>query len=283
MHPALRRSPGSRVGGCRMEIIRRRMDERKTMYLIEQGSPQNPAILFLHGTGVGGWMWQDFLPGLADYHCILVDLPGHGKSNDREWVSLEDTANQISGIISGHTPGRKAHVVGASLGGSVAFQLLCSHPELVDRTLISGTSLLPMPGGPVFKMMIRMVAPLIKKDFVLRAALKALNFSEEGYARFKEAMLAVSSRTFVRAFSDGLSQRYSPALEKVKTPILLLSGEKEPGYIAKSNSMLAGRLKDARARIVPKMGHGWMGESPQLFHRVLTAWLKGGELPAELI
>ncbi len=253
------------------------------MHLIEQGSPKNPTILFLHGTGVGGWMWQDYLPGLADYHCILVDLPGHGKSNDQEWVSLQDTANRISGVISGCAPGRKAHIVGASLGGSVSFQLLCSHPEVVDHTLISGTSLLPMPGGSVFKLMIRMIAPVMKKDFVLRAALKALNFSEEGYPRFKQAMLDVSSRTFVRAFSDGLDQRYSPDLEKVTSPILLLSGEKEPGYIAKSNSMLASRLKNARARIVPKMGHGWMGESPQLFQRVLTSWLKDAELPRELI
>ncbi len=61
------------------------------MYFTEQGSPNAPSILFLHGTGVGGWMWQDNVRDLKEYHCILVDLPGHGRSNDREWVSLADS------------------------------------------------------------------------------------------------------------------------------------------------------------------------------------------------
>jgi len=253
------------------------------MYIVEHGSRQGESIVFLHGNAVGGWMWQPYLADLAGYHCILVDLPGHGKSNDQDWISLADTARRVSEIIRGYTKGRKAHIVGASLGGSVAYQLLCAHPEVVDRALISGTGLLPMPGGFIFKFMIRLVAPFMKKDFVLRAALKALNFTEEGYEQFKQAILAVSSTTFVKAFDDGLNQRYSKDLENAKNPILLISGEKEPGYIAKSNAMVAARHQNAAARIVPGMGHGWMGESPQLFTRVLTAWLTGGELPKELV
>ncbi|MBN2086674.1 MAG: alpha/beta hydrolase [Anaerolineales bacterium] len=253
------------------------------MFVSEHGSRQGESIVFLHGNAVGGWMWQPCLADLAGYHCILVDLPGHGKSNDQEWVSLADTARRVSEIIRGYTKGGKAHIVGASLGGSVAFQLLCDHPELVDRALISGTSLLPMPGGSFFKFMIRLIAPVMKKDFVMRAALKALNFSEEGFEQFRQAILAVSSRTFVKAFDDGLNQRYSKDLEKAKNPVLLISGEKEPGYIAKSNTMVAMRHPNAVARIVPGMGHGWMGESPQLFNRVLKAWLADGELPSELV
>ncbi|MGB7538782.1 MAG: alpha/beta hydrolase, partial [Anaerolineales bacterium] len=241
------------------------------------------SIVFIHGTGVGGWMWQSNINELIDYHCILVDLPGHGNSNDQEWISLEDSAYKISDIIRAHTKTKKAHIVGASLGGSVAFSLLCIAPELVDHTLISGTSLLPMPGGMIFKAMIRLIAPIMKKDIVLRAALKALNLSEEGYGQFKQAMMAVSRKTFINAFSDGLNQRYSTDLEKVRTPILLISGEKEPSYIRKSNKMLQKRLINAKAKFVPGMGHGWMGEAPGLFTSVLTKWLLNEELPKELI
>ncbi len=153
------------------------------------------------------------------------------------------------------------------------------HPEVVDHTLISGTSLLPMPGGALFKGMIRLVAPFMKQDFVLKAALKALKLSEDGYAQFRQAMRAVSRRTFVNAFTQALDLRYSSALEKVETPLLLVSGEKEPGYIAKSNQLLASRLKHATARVVPGCDHGWMGESPALFTRVLKAWLQDQPLP----
>lgn len=253
------------------------------MYLSEHGTQEASAIIFLHGNAVGGWMWQPYLSELSNYHCLLLDLPGHGKSNDLEWLSLEETANQVTKLIQERTPQKRAHLVGASLGGSVAFQLLDMCPEVVDHVLITGTSLFPMPGLALFKVMIRLMAPLIKSDLFLRAALKALNYSGEGSEQFCQALHDISRQTFVKAWSQALDLRYSPSLQKVKNPILLIAGEKEQRFIHQSNFYLAGRLPNAKARIAPKMGHGWMGESPILFRRVLKAWLTDTALPEDLL
>ncbi len=253
------------------------------MYVSEHGSRDAPALVFLHGNAVGGWMWHPYLSELCDYHCLLLDLPGHSQSNDLEWVSLADTAKQVIQIIRERTSRQQAHLVGASLGGSVAFQLLCLCPEATDHTLITGASLLPMPGLVFFKIMIRLMAPLIKTDFFVRAALKALNFSGEDSEQFRQALHAISRRTFVNAWSQALDLRYSSELEKVETPILLMAGEKEPRFIHQSNCLLAERLPKAKSRIAPQMGHGWMGESPTLFNRVLKSWLTDTELPSELL
>ena len=248
------------------------------MYVSEHGSQAAQAIVFLHGTAVGGWMWQAYLCELREYHCLLLDLPGHGKSNGLEWLSLADTATQVARIIRERTARQRAHLVGASLGGAVAFQLLSMYPEAVDHTLITGSSLLPMPGLALFKGMLPLMAPLIKTDLFLRAALKALNFSDADGEQFRQALRAVSRRTFVSAWSQALDLRFSPALEKVTTPVLLMAGEKEGKFIHRSNSLLAERLPNAKARIAPNMGHGWMGESPALFTRVLKAWLADSTL-----
>jgi len=72
-------------------------------------------------------------------------------------------------------------------------------------------------------------------------------------------------------------------LEKVQNPVLLMAGEKEQEFIHQSNFYLAGRLPNAKARIASQMGHGWMGESPTLFRRVLKAWLTDTALPEELL
>jgi len=253
------------------------------VYIFEYGPREAPAIVFLHGNAVGGWMWQPYLGEFQDYHCLLLDLPGHGKSNALEWLSLADTAEQVVQVICERTSQQRAHLVGASLGGSVIFQLMCTSPEAVDHTLITGTSLLSMPGLGFFKIMIRLMAPLIKTDFFLRAALKALNFSDEDCEQFRQSLHAISSQTFVIAWSQALDLRYSSELEKVKTPILLMAGEKEQKFIHQSNFLLAERLPNAKARIAPKMGHGWMGESPTLFSRVLKSWLADTELPGELL
>ncbi len=140
-----------------------------------------------------------------------------------------------------------------------------------------------MPGLALFKVMIRLMAPLIKTDFFMRAALKALNFPDKEYEQFRQALHAISGQTFVKAWCQALDLRYSSELEKVKTPILLMAGEKEQGFIHQSNHLLAERLPNAKSRIAPKMGHGWMGESPLLFSRVLNLWLTDTELPGELL
>jgi len=148
--------------------------------------------------------------------------------------------------------------------------------------LITGTSLLPMPGLAFFKIMIHLMAPLIKTDFFIKAALKALNFSGKENAQFHRALQAISSKTFAQAWCQALDLRYSTELERVKTPILLMAGEKEQEFIHQSNFMLEQRLQNAKSRIAPGMGHGWMGESPELFTRVLRSWLMEKELPSEL-
>ncbi len=253
------------------------------MYIEEYGSQDTPALVFLHGNAVGGWMWQPFLEEFCDLHCILLDLPGHGKSNKIEWLSLSDTAQQVIRMIHEHTSEHRAHLVGASLGGSVIFQILCQCPEVVDHTLITGTSLLPMPGLALFKIMIHLIAPWIKTDWFINSALKALNFSGKEKEQFRQALQAISSQTFAKAWYQALDLRYSTELERVTTPILLMAGEKEQKFIHQSNFMLGQRLPNTISLIAPKMGHGWMGESPDLFTRVLRAWLMEYELPRELL
>ncbi len=253
------------------------------MYISEHGSRNAPALVFLHGVAVGGWMWESLLGELQDYQCILLDLPGHGKSNAQEWLSVADTADQVVDVIRKRTIQQRAHLVGASLGGSVAFQILGTCPEVVDHALITGTSLLPMPGLAFFKAMIHLMAPLIKTDFFIRAMLKALNFKSDENEQFRQALQAISSHTFAKAWSQALDLRCSPQLEKVKNPVLLMAGEKEQKFIHQSNALLAGQLPNAKARIVPGMGHGWMGESPGLFNRVLKSWLGDTDLSDELL
>ena len=85
----------------------------------------------MHGVGTSGWMWARQVAALADFHCLNVDLPGHGRSNRETWVSLADTAAQIAEIIQERATNRRAHIVGLSLGGYVALALLDRHADVL--------------------------------------------------------------------------------------------------------------------------------------------------------
>jgi pimeloyl-ACP methyl ester carboxylesterase len=128
------------------------------LYVHETGIPGAPSIVFLHGVGASGWMWAKQTASLADFHCLTVDLPGHGKSNQETWVSLRNTADQIAAIIQERPTNGRAHLVGLSLGGYVALALLEHHADVLDRVVISGVTAAPMPNRALLPVQLGLMA-----------------------------------------------------------------------------------------------------------------------------
>ena len=144
-----------------------------TLHVSESGSADAPTIVFLHGAGVAGWMWQPQVHDLArDYHCLVPDLPGHGQSPDAADFSLADCAAQIAGLIRSRAHAGKAHLVGLSMGSSIALQLLADHPQLADHVIVSGPSAGPMPH--IYNLLTRLLAPLARNEFMLRQSARTL-------------------------------------------------------------------------------------------------------------
>ena len=75
----------------------------------------------------------------SDYHCIVPDLPEHGKSIDLRPFTINKSSEMIAEIIRNHTSNGKAHLVGMSIGAQIIIQLLSKTPELVDHAIIGGT------------------------------------------------------------------------------------------------------------------------------------------------
>ncbi len=51
----------------------------------------------------------------------------------------------------------------------------------------------------------------------------------------------------------------------------------------RSMAAVAATMPNAEAVIAPGVGHGWNGEAPELFSRMIRAWLTGTPLPHELL
>ncbi|MEZ4456246.1 MAG: alpha/beta fold hydrolase [Gemmatimonadales bacterium] len=93
-----------------------------------------PAVVLLHGLGSSKADWGPQVAALsAGYRTIAVDLRGHGDSPHPEgrWT-LPEFASDVADLLR-RLDAAPAHLVGLSLGGMVAFQLLADHPELVRR------------------------------------------------------------------------------------------------------------------------------------------------------
>jgi 3-oxoadipate enol-lactonase len=91
-----------------------------------------PAVLLIQGTGLAGQAWEPQVSGFApNYTVITFDNRGVGKSELGAAISIEIMANDAWQLLN-HLGINRAHIVGHSLGGSVAQQLALSHPEIVE-------------------------------------------------------------------------------------------------------------------------------------------------------
>jgi pimeloyl-ACP methyl ester carboxylesterase len=253
------------------------------MYVHETGSADQPAIVFLHGNGANGLMWKTHLERLTTYHCFAPDFPGFGQSNQEAWVSLDETAGRIIDLIRQRAKGGRAHVVGLSLGSSIAITLLGEAPDLIDHAVIDGAGVLPLPGLPLMKIGFRLLQPFLKTEFVIRMIANSTKIPADEYDEFKRNLCMMSSTAFTRAFLQALSLRQPAGLEQVNCPVLFVAGEKEPKAVHQSNVLLANVMPKGQIRIAPGMGHGWLAEAPYLHCRMVQNWIEDRPLPQELV
>lgn len=253
-----------------------------TLYLQETGTRGAPTLVFLHGVGASGWMWWLQTAAFPDYHCLNVDLPGHGKSSAVPWVSFADTADKVAALIRERATDGQAHLVGLSLGGHVALLLLERHTAVVNRAIISGVTAAPMPNRHLLKPQVWMMSAIRKSRWIVNRQAQALGLPPAQQADFTANFLTMSMSTYQRIVEEAVAYRVSPALAQVNTPTLLVAGSRESAIILDAVRVIARLMPNAQGRLAPNVGHGWNVQAPELFNATVRAWITGANLPNRL-
>jgi pimeloyl-ACP methyl ester carboxylesterase len=99
-------------------------------------------LVFIHGAGMGGWIWEAMAPGLEAPH-LFTDFPG--RESGTKGLRLDDYVRHLRDQVDRFRSDRLA-IVAHSLGGVVALQLA---EELQGRIagLIGVGAAVPREGG----------------------------------------------------------------------------------------------------------------------------------------
>jgi len=102
-----------------------------------------PAIVFIHGTRATRAFWTPQIAQLSGaFRTIALDLPGHGARADVPFT-LAGAADIVIRAIDEDGDGR-AVVVGLSLGGYVAMEVVSRSPERVRGLVLAGATAEPV-------------------------------------------------------------------------------------------------------------------------------------------
>ena len=261
------------------------------------GPNHAPTIVFLHGGGIGSWMWLPVIKHLPDYHCLTPDQPEHGRNRQIAPFSMELSAEKVADLILQQAHGGKACVVGLSEGAQITVQLLATAPERVEKAVVSSALLRPVPGlgwissHALLAWTYRLTIPPFKNaDWWIRLNMKyAAGVPHEFYSYFKKDFQEMTESEFVNLLIANQNFRLPVGLENATSPTLVIAGQKEYPAMKQSMRDLVAALPHAKGALV-NLGkessmakeHNWALTAPELFAKTIRAWIEEKPLPLEI-
>lgn len=113
--------------------------QEKKIYYRAIGKGKTPIIL-LHGFLHDNSMWNQFIEKSGNsLHCILFDLPGHGKSEIIQDVTIDKMAEMLYAFIK-ENDFEQVTLLGHSLGGYVSLAFEDKYPSLLNKKILYHSS-----------------------------------------------------------------------------------------------------------------------------------------------
>ncbi len=253
------------------------------LYYREYGDKTAPLMVFLHGGGVSSWMWERQIQFFHHYHCVAIDLPEQGKSNQISNFSIMFSAEKVSAFIEKIGRGKEVIVIGFSLGAQVTVQMLSMHPELIHFAMINSALVRPLLWKNMISPSVKLMFPLIKNKSFSKLQAKTLFIGEEYFETYYKESSQMKSDTLIRIVEENMSFSLPKNFHKAKSKILVTVGEKERAVMIKSAKDLVSYNSNCIGIMFPNVGHGIPFIDPDYFNHMIENWLQKDLLPHDAI
>jgi pimeloyl-ACP methyl ester carboxylesterase len=240
---------------------------------------EGPPLLLIHGLGSCLEDWECQVPEFArQYRVITYDLRGHGRSGKPEGPYSMAQFGEDAAALLRALGVDSAHVVGISLGGGIAFQLVVSHPALVKSLVIvnSGPEAIfrsfRQRVGIWMRFAIVRLLGLPRMAQVLSGKLFVEAGQEQLRATFVERFSRNDKRAYLATMRAFIGWSVTPRIGAIRCPVLALSAESDYTPIELKEEYVA-QIPGARLVVIPASHHALPLERPQAFNEALRHFL----------
>jgi pimeloyl-ACP methyl ester carboxylesterase len=249
---------------------------------LEQGE-RDTAVFLLHGVGGGKEAWAHNQPVLAGhgFRTVAWDMPGYGASAPLSPCTNERLADALKTLIE-HVGARRNVLLGHSMGGMVAQELVALHPALVHGLVLYSTSPAfgKADGAWQQQFLQSRFAPLdrgLGMAGLANQLVPTMFAPDADPARIAEAaalMARVPAESYRAALSAIVSFNRLAALGDIAVPTLCLAGALDLNAPPAVVEKMAGRIPAAAYVCLPHVGHIANLEQPALFNHAVLTFLK---------
>lgn len=236
-------------------------------------------VLFLgNALGTDTHLWDLALPTLAaKYFVVRFDMPGHGQSPvPLDSYTLEEVADAL--VAAAEDLGvEKFDYAGVSVGGAIALELAHKYPERVKHSVVVCSA--AYMGGPEgWADRIAQVGSAGTASLV--PALPARWFSDEFIGKSPEAVkkvlnavAATDDASYIKTCEALGAFDARPFLADINVPVLVISGEMDPGSTPAAGAVIAEGVHGATQIVLSGVSHIAVVESPLEMARYISDFL----------
>ena len=231
-----------------------------------------PPVLLIHAGGMDGRMWRPLVERLEDrYWLIVPDLRGHGTTPlpPEEYAHVDD----LLGVLDDLKVERTA-VVGASMGGHVALELVTAAPDRVSSLVLLASSLDVDDWAPDIRDYWAQEAALVEAGDIDGAV--ALNVRTWGREGETDELVAEMTRRALELHVgvDPPERELTVDLASIAVPTLVVSGGLDFPDFARLADRIAAEIPGAERAEVADAGHLIALERPDETAELLAAFLE---------
>lgn len=242
----------------------------------ERAPQEAPWLVLLHGLGYGRRGWGPVVHRLAEhFRVVLIDNRGIGQSDAPEGpYTTSEMASDVVAVLD-EVRIQRAHVLATSLGGMVAQELACQHPQRVERLVLVAST----PGGkeayPMPERTQRLLVEMneLEPRVLLRRAVENACHDDTVKnrpqlvdqivaSRLMEPQVPVGWRAQAAA---GVTYQAEGRLRSIQAPTLVLHGEGDHVVDPRNADLLVEQIPSARQVRLPGTGHLAYWEEPDRF------------------
>lgn len=250
------------------------------------GDKQNALVAFIHGAGADHHIFDPQIAELTPYFRLLLwDMSGQGLSHPTQTTfSIREAAEDLVALLD-HLGYAHTALVGLSLGGTIAQEIVLSFPERVSALVIIGAPSNILPLTPLTCLMLKLFIFLTRY-----APISFIRFFHAFFASMEtearhyvyHSFLRVSQQThrhIWEAFNEVFSTVHTYRNGQISCPLLLVHGDHDNSW----NKWLMKRWTesafDCQYAVISHAGHlaNWDGKKE--FNRLLIDFLKLGMEP----
>jgi len=252
------------------------------------------SLVMIHGMSSSIEIFEDVIPELSKHMRVLaLDLLGFGQSDKpkNENYSLEFYASLIKEFIEKthqNAPAKQICVLGHSMGGKYVLTLALTHPDLVQKVVLSNSDgFIHVPHvirAVSFWGIRHLLHKMISRRKFVQNAMKKV-YHDPGYitqehlelnlkmARDKDIYRTVMllNRNYKKL--DLKRMGYRARLSELRQPVLIIWGAEDQFLSTKSAHSANNEIPNSKLHILPNCGHAPMIEKSENFINLVTDFI----------